>query len=98
MRMIESGKIGRYLPVLYDVQYSPCPKEIRARYPGVHQQILTHHSLYMLLFSGTNLKRSLVFKVYGRYQPLLHRKIVAMANIQNAKWHPQSHLSASFCE
>lgn len=90
--MIVDGKLGDIVQfyMMYNIHHAD---EIRARYPGVIRQILTHHSYTMLYLAGEP-KMVSCFKntVDDKMAP---QENVAMANIlmQNGTL---SHLSASF--
>lgn len=90
--MIEDGKLGDIVQfyMMYNIHHTD---EIRARYPGVIRQILTHHSYTMLYLAGEP-KTVSCFKntVDDRIAP---QENVAMANIQMQNG-TLSHLCASF--
>ena len=90
--MIDSGKLGviTQFYMMYNIHHAD---EIRARYPGVIRQILTHHSYTMLYLAGQP-------KTVSCFQHTVDTTIapqenVAMANIQMQSG-TLSHLCASF--
>jgi len=90
--MIETGKLGDMTQfyMMYNIHHSD---EIRARYPGVIRQILTHHSYTMLYLAGEP-------KIVSCFKntvddTLAPQENVAMANIQMMNG-TLSHLCASF--
>ncbi|WP_299535835.1 Gfo/Idh/MocA family oxidoreductase [Ulvibacterium sp.] len=90
--MIENGKLGEVTQfyMMYNIHHAD---EIRARYPGVIRQILTHHSYTMLYLAGKPKTIScLKHTVDGTLAP---QENVAMANIQMQNG-TLSHLCASF--
>lgn len=90
--MIQSGKLGviTQFYMMYNIQHAD---EIRARYPGVIRQILTHHSYTMLYLAGhPELISCMKLTVDDSIAP---QENVAMANIQMENG-TLSHLSASF--
>lgn len=90
--MIEDGKLGDIVQfyMMYNIHHAD---EIRARYPGVIRQILTHHSYTMLYLAGQPKTVScLMHTVDDRIAP---QENVAMANIQMHNG-TLSHLCASF--
>ncbi len=90
--MIESGKLGDITQfyMMYNIQHAD---EIRARYPGVIRQILTHHSYSMLYLAGKPKTVSCFKNTVDK--TLAPQENVAMANIlmENGTL---SHLCASF--
>ncbi len=90
--MIESGDLGDIASfyMMYNIQHAD---EIRARYPGVIRQILTHHSYTMLYLVG---KPKTVSCLTHTVDPTLApQENVAMAILQMEKG-SLSHLSTSF--
>ena len=90
--MVETGKLGDITQfyMMYNIHHAD---EIRARYPGVIRQILTHHSYTMLYLAGEPKTVSCFMNtVDGTIAP---QENVAMANIQ-MKNGTLSHLCASF--
>ncbi|MCK0157015.1 Gfo/Idh/MocA family oxidoreductase [Cellulophaga sp. F20128] len=90
--MIQSGKLGKVTQfyMMYNIHHAD---EIRARYPGVIRQILTHHSYTMLYLAGQP-KTVSCFK-HTVDATLAPQENVAMANIQMQNG-SLSHLCASF--
>jgi len=90
--MIDNGKLGDITQfyMMYNIHHSD---EIRARYPGVIRQILTHHSYTMLYLAG-NPKTVSCFKNTVD-DTLAPQENVAMTNIQMENG-TLSHLCASF--
>ena len=90
--MIDSGKLGviTQFYMMYNIHHAD---EIRARYPGVIRQILTHHSYTMLYLAGQP-KRVSCF-AHTVDASLAPQENVAMANIQMQNG-TLSHLCASF--
>ncbi len=90
--MIQSGKLGKITQfyMMYNIHHAD---EIRARYPGVIRQILTHHSYTMLYLAGQP-KTISCFK-HTVDSSLAPQENVAMANIQMQNG-SLSHLCASF--
>ncbi len=62
--MIESGKLGDITQfyMMYNIHHA---HDVRARYPGVIKQILTHHS-YTMLYSGGAAENRFLFKIHLR--------------------------------
>lgn len=90
--MIESGKLGDITQfyMMYNIHHAD---EVRARYPGVIHQILTHHSYTMLYLAG---EPKTISCLKNTIDPTLApQENVAMANIQMQNG-TLSHLSASF--
>jgi len=90
--MIESGKLGdiSQFYMMYNIHHAD---DIRARYPGVIRQILTHHSYTMLYLAG---QPKTVSCLKHTVDPTIApQENVAMANIQMQNG-ALSHLSASF--
>ena len=90
--MIESGKLGDITQfyMMYNIHHAD---EIRARYPGVIRQILTHHSYTMLYLAGNPKKVSCMKLTVD--DTIAPQENVAMATIQ-MKNGTLSHLCASF--
>ncbi len=90
--MIQTGKLGLVTQfyMLYNIHHA---HEIRARYPGVIRQILTHHSYTMLYLAG--LPKTISCLKYTSDPTLAPQENVAMANIQMQNG-SLSHLCASF--
>ncbi len=90
--MIESGKLGviTQFYMLYNIHHAD---DIRARYPGVIRQILTHHSYTMLYLAG--LPKTISCLKYTVDATLAPQENVAMANMQMQNG-SLSHLCASF--
>jgi len=90
--MIETGKLGSITQfyMMYNIHHAD---EIRARYPGVIRQILTHHSYTMLYLAGAPRMVSCFINTVD--DTIAPQENVAMANIkmQNGTL---SHLCASF--
>lgn len=90
--MIEDGKLGDITQfyMMYNIHHAD---EIRARYPGVIRQILTHHSYTMLYLAGDPKTVSCLMNTVD--DTIAPQENVAMANIkmQNGTL---SHLCASF--
>ena len=90
--MIENGILGDITQfyMMYNIHHAD---EVRARYPGVIHQILTHHSYTMLYLAGEpKIISCLKHTVDTTLAP---QENVAMANIQMQNG-TLSHLSASF--
>lgn len=90
--MIERGKLGviTQFYMLYNIHHAD---EIRARYPGVIRQILTHHSYTMLYLAG--MPKTISCLKYTVDDTLAPQENVAMANMQMQNG-SLSHLCASF--
>ena len=90
--MIDNGKLGDITQfyMMYNIHHSD---EIRARYPGVIRQILTHHSYSMLYLAGKPKTVSCFKNTVD--DTLAPQENVAMANIQMENG-TLSHLCASF--
>ena len=90
--MITNGKLGTITQfyMMYNIHHSD---EIRARYPGVIRQILTHHSYTMLYLAGNPATVSCM--KYTVDDTLAPQENVAMATIKMENG-TLSHLSASF--
>lgn len=90
--MIESGKLGdiSQFYMMYNIHHAD---EVRARYPGVIRQILTHHSYTMLYLAGQ--PKTVSCLKYTVDTTIAPQENVAMANIQMENG-TLSHLSASF--
>lgn len=91
-QMIESGKLGTVTQfyMMYNIHHAD---DIRARYPGVIRQILTHHSYTMLYLAGSPKTVSCLKNTVD--DTLAPQENVAMANIQMQNG-TLSHLCASF--
>ena len=90
--MIDSGKLGvvTQFYMMYNIHHAD---EIRARYPGVVRQILTHHSYTMLFLAGQPKQVSCFVNTVD--DSIAPQENVAMANIQMQNG-TLSHLCASF--
>jgi len=90
--MIHDGKLGDIVQfyMMYNIHHSD---EIRARYPGVIRQILTHHSYTMLYLAGEPKTVSCLMNTVD--DTIAPQENVAMANIQMQNG-TLSHLCASF--
>ena len=90
--MIETGKLGDITQfyMMYNIHHA---HDIRARYPGVIRQILTHHSYTMLYLAG--LPKTISCMKHTSDATLAPQENVAMANIQMQNG-SLSHLCASF--
>lgn len=90
--MIETGKLGDITQfyMMYNIHHAD---EIRARYPGVIRQILTHHSYTMLYLAGEPKTVSCLMNTVD--DTIAPQENVAMANIQMQNG-TLSHLCASF--
>ena len=90
--MIQNGKLGKITQfyMMYNIHHAD---EIRARYPGVISQILTHHSYTMLYLAGQP-KTVSCFK-HTVNTEIAPQENLAMANIQMQNG-SLSHLCASF--
>jgi predicted dehydrogenase len=90
--MIQNGKLGDITQfyMMYNIHHAD---EIRARYPGVIRQILTHHSYTMLYLAGQPKTVSCLKLTVD--DTLAPQENVAMANIQMENG-TLSHLCASF--
>ena len=90
--MIQDGKLGDITQfyMMYNIHHAD---EIRARYPGVIRQILTHHSYTMLYLAGEPKTVSCLMNTVDA--AIAPQENVAMANIQ-MKNGTLSHLCASF--
>ncbi|WP_422079485.1 Gfo/Idh/MocA family protein [Ulvibacterium sp.] len=90
--MIQSGKLGEVTQfyMMYNIHHAD---EIRARYPGVIRQILTHHSYTMLYLAGK--PKTISCLKHTVDNTLAPQENVAMANIQMRDG-TLSHLCASF--
>ncbi|MBT8185330.1 MAG: Gfo/Idh/MocA family oxidoreductase [Eudoraea sp.] len=90
--LIDSGKLGEITQfyMMYNIKHA---HEIRARYPGVIRQILTHHSYSMLYLAGKPKTISCLKNTIGA--EIAPQENVAMATIlmENGTL---SHLCASF--
>ncbi len=90
--MIQSGKLGDVTQfyMMYNIHHAD---DIRARYPGVIRQILTHHSYTMLYLAGK--PKTISCLKHTVDDTLAPQENVAMANIQMQNG-TLSHLCASF--
>ncbi|HET8735574.1 MAG TPA: Gfo/Idh/MocA family oxidoreductase [Pricia sp.] len=90
--MIESGKLGDVTQfyMMYNIHHA---HDIRARYPGVIRQILTHHSYTMLYLAGP--PHTVSCLKYTSDPTLAPQENVAMANFRMRNG-SLSHLCASF--
>lgn len=90
--MIDSGKLGDIVQfyMMYNIHHAD---DIRARYPGVISQILTHHSYTMLYLAGQ--PKTISCLKHTVDPTLAPQENVAMANIQMQNG-TLSHLCASF--
>lgn len=91
-QMIQAGKLGAITQfyMLYNIEHA---EEIRARYPGVIRQILTHHAYTMLYLMGPPESISCFNStINGRIAP---QENVAMVNMKMESG-ALSHLCASF--
>lgn len=90
--MIQAGKLGDITQfyMMYNIHHAD---EIRARYPGVIRQILTHHSYTMLYLAGDPKTVSCLMNTVD--DTIAPQENVAMANIQMQNG-TLSHLCASF--
>ena len=90
--MIDSGKLGvvTQFYMMYNIHHAD---EIRARYPGVIRQILTHHSYTMLYLAGQ--PKTVSCLAHTVDATLAPQENVAMANIQMQNG-ALGHLCASF--
>lgn len=90
--MIQDGKLGTIVQfyMMYNIHHAD---KIRARYPGVIRQILTHHSYTMLYLAGEPKTVSCMMNTVD--DTIAPQENVAMANIQ-MKNGTLSHLCASF--
>ena len=90
--MIQDGKLGDIVQfyMMYNIHHAD---EIRARYPGVIRQILTHHSYTMLYLTGEPKTVSCLMNTVD--DTLAPQENVAMATIQMQNG-TLSHLCASF--
>jgi predicted dehydrogenase len=90
--MIEKGQLGDITQfyMLYNIHHA---HDIRARYPGVIRQILTHHSYTMLYLAG--LPRTVSCLKHTSDASMAPQENVAMATLQMSNG-SLSHLCASF--
>ncbi len=90
--MIQNGGLGDITQfyMMYNIHHA---HEIRARYPGVIRQILTHHSYTMLYLAG--MPKTISCMKYTSDASLAPQENVAMATIQMQDG-TLSHLCASF--
>ena len=90
--MIDTGKLGDITQfyMMYNIHHAD---EIRARYPGVIRQILTHHSYTMLYLAGDPKTVSCLMNTVD--DTIAPQENVAMANVQMQNG-TLSHLCASF--
>jgi len=91
-QMIETKKLGDVTQfyMMYNIHHAD---EIRARYPGVIRQILTHHSYTMLYLAGEPRTVSCLMNTVD--DTIAPQENVAMANVQMQNG-TLSHLCASF--
>ncbi|GGW22353.1 Gfo/Idh/MocA family protein [Arenibacter certesii] len=91
-KMIQEGRLGEITQfyMMYNIHHAD---DIRARYPGVIRQILTHHSYTMLYLAG--MPKTISCLKHTVDPSLAPQENVAMANIQMQNG-SLSHLSASF--
>ena len=77
--MIQAGKLGRLVSVhvLYNIEH---PEAVAARFPGVIQQIMTHHA-YILLYLAGRPRRVSAMKASLHYEQLT-REDIAVANLE----------------
>ncbi|MGI9553225.1 MAG: Gfo/Idh/MocA family protein, partial [Aurantibacter sp.] len=90
--MIENGKLGDIVQfyMMYNIHHAD---DIRARYPGVIRQILTHHSYTMLYLAGQPKTVSCLMHTVD--DTIAPQENVAMATVQ-MKNGTLGHLCASF--
>lgn len=90
--MIQNGALGQITQfyMMYNIHHA---HEVRARYPGVIRQILTHHSYTMLYLAG--MPETISCMKYTSDAALAPQENVAMASIQMQNG-TLSHLCASF--
>lgn len=90
--MIDAEKLGRIVSVhvLYNIEH---PEAVAARYPGVIQQIMTHHAYILLYLAGRPVRVS-AMKASLHYEQLT-REDIAFANLELASG-ALAHLVASF--
>ena len=91
-QMVQSGKLGDITQfyMLYNIEHA---EEIRARYPGVIRQILTHHAYTMLYLAGQPQSISCFnTTINGTIAPQENVAMVNMKMVNGAL----SHLCASF--
>jgi len=90
--MIQSGKLGDITQfyMMYNIHHAD---DIRARYPGVIRQILTHHSYTMLYLAGQ--PKTISCLKHTVDDTIAPQENVAMANMQMQNG-TLSHLCASF--
>ena len=90
--MIDTGKLGAISQfyMMYNIHHA---EDVRARYPGVIRQILTHHSYTMLYLAGQ--PKTISCLKHTVDTTIAPQENVAMANIQMQNG-TLSHLSASF--
>ncbi len=90
--MIQNGSLGEITQfyMMYNIHHAD---DIRARYPGVIRQILTHHSYTMLFLAGKPKTISCLKHTVDK--TIAPQENIAMANIQMENG-TLSHLCASF--
>ncbi len=90
--MIQNGSLGDVTQfyMMYNIHHA---HEIRAKYPGVIRQILTHHSYTMLYLAG--MPKTISCLKHTSDASLAPQENVAMANMQMQNG-SLSHLCASF--
>ncbi|MFT7032122.1 MAG: putative dehydrogenase [Cyclobacteriaceae bacterium] len=90
--MIQSGKLGDITQfyMMYNIHHAD---DIRARYPGVIRQILTHHTYTMLYLAGQ--PKTISCMKHTVDATIAPQENVAMANMQMQNG-TLSHLCASF--
>lgn len=90
--MIQDGKLGEITQfyMMYNIHHSD---DVRARFPGVVRQILTHHSYTMLYLAGE--PKTVSCFVNTLNETIAPQENVAMANIQMQNG-TLCHLGASF--
>jgi predicted dehydrogenase len=90
--MIANGKLGDITQfyMLYNIHHA---HDIRARYPGVIRQILTHHSYTMLYLAGMPKMVSCMKQTFGAEHAPQENVAMATLLMQNGTL---SHLCASF--
>lgn len=90
--MIDSGKLGDITQfyMMYNIHHAD---DIRARYPGVIRQILTHHSYTMLYLAGTPKTISCLSHTVDATVAPQENVAMTIMQMENGSL---SHLSASF--
>jgi len=91
-RMIDEGLLGDITQfyMMYNIQHS---NEIRARYPGVIKQILTHHAYTMLYLAGKPQMISCMKTTIDPGEAPQENLAMCMMKMENGSL---SHLAASF--